>query len=245
MVNDITEQVLRGEWENPKYVAEVKAWLDTPLDLKTERRVFIIAKARLLFMHIDREFHSGVVSSYIALTDDPVDMTQLPAFLGLKEIQIYTTQPSLYTADGWQLCRVIMTKASGFPETPPPWVDFNAILTSEEMSTFLEFMHVQGQSEVMRLLAEGHASIHMYRDGNMRGCIVTDDSANTAGLLATIAPDLETLDILLDAFDYLAGQRGQGTISAALSNPLLGVAAERQYQTVLTTVILTDHLLKE
>ncbi|ANZ49486.1 hypothetical protein WELLINGTON_135 [Erwinia phage Wellington] len=244
MINDITEQVLRGEGIDPQYVDMVNAWLALPVEQKTEKRVFIIAKNRLMFMVIDREFLVGTVQQYIALNDGPADMTMLPAYLGLREIHLYTQQPSLYEPDGWRLSRVIMTKETGFSTSFPVSVETNAVLSENELWDFLVLMREQGQTEVLRMLGEGTACIHVYRDGLERGFIVTNVEG-PLGLLAMVGEGIPAFDALIRAFDYIAGQRGFGTVAGTYGNPLLGVAAEIGYVPTLTTVILTDHLTEK
>lgn len=244
MINDITEQVLRGEGIEPQYADMVTGWLALPTDQKAEKRVFIIAKSRLMFMLIDREFLVGTVQHYIPLNDEPADLTMLPAYLGLKEIHLYTQQPSLYERDGWRLSRVIMTKRGGFSKTFPVQVETNAVLMENELWDFLTLMHDQGQNEVLRMLGEDTAGLHVYRNGPERGFIVTNNEG-PLGLLAVVANDIPAFDALMQAFDYMAGQRGLGTVSGAVGNPLLGVAAEQGYIPTLTTVVLTDHLTEK
>ncbi|QXO09561.1 hypothetical protein pEaSNUABM11_00137 [Erwinia phage pEa_SNUABM_11] len=244
MINDITEQVLRGEGLEPQYADMVSGWLALPSDQKTEKRVFIIASSRLMFMLIDREFLVGTVQHYFALNDEPADLTMLPAYLGLKEIHLYTQQPSLYERDGWRLSRVIMTKHAGFSSSFPVQVETDAVLESDELWDFLALMHDQGQNEVLRMLGEGSAGLHVYRNGPDRGFIITNEEG-PLGLLACVANDIPAFDALMQAFDYKAGQRGLGTVSGAIGNPLLGVAAEQGYITTLATVVLTDHLTEK
>lgn len=244
MINDITERVLRGEGTETFDVDMVAGWLALPADQKTEKRVFIIADSRLMFMLIDREFLVGTVQYYQPLTEEPVDLSMLPAYLGLKEIHLYTQQPSLYERDGWRLSRVIMTKETGFSTSFPVRVETDAVLNENELWDFLSLMHDQGQNEVLRMLGEGTACVHVYRNGPERGFIVTN-TEGPLGLLAMVGEGLPAFDALIQAFDYMAGERGFGTLSGATGNPLLGVAAEFGYVPSLTTVILTDHLTEE
>lgn len=236
MLNEITAQVLAGDYA-PADAPYVERWLGAPVPPDVERRVFVVAGERTLYMHINRTDHVGHITDYHHHSDHDVDLRNLPIYLGLREVVLFTKEPRFCAGDGFQLVQTMYEKKKGFVNSLPSGAVLDGILSHDEMIDFINDMKGQQQQQIMELLGLGEANLHLYRDEGGLNYIVTGGQESIA-ILYCHATSAAAHEKMIDIFDYYAGLKGSAVASLPTGTPFPYLYTARGYAPYLHVMSL-------